>query len=233
MATVSTTDNINNLTIAGKAAAQSSSAKATNSLVSTTEDFLKLLTVQLQNQDPTKPMETDQITQQIASLSQVEQQINTNTNLEKLMAAYTQSQASSNVSYIGRMVEVPGNQTVMLNGNAVVVYNLETDADSVQVVVSDAQKNVVYTGSGTKIAGRNQLIWDGTQDGGGRAPDGTYTFAVNALMGDGKTVVKSTTSTAGLVTSLETKDGVSNLALGNILVAPDSVTSVRDMPGIA
>ena len=82
----STVDNINNFTAAGKAAAKSQADKASQSLFGTTQDFIRMLTVQLQNQDPTKPLDTSELTQQIAQLSGVEQQINTNKNLESLMA---------------------------------------------------------------------------------------------------------------------------------------------------
>ena len=103
-ATVAKNDNITNFTAAGKAK-QSEADKAGDKLFSNYQDFVKLLTVQLQNQDPTKPLETDQLTQQIAQLSQVEQQVNTNKNLEKLMLAFSQTQTSNMVSYIGKQVE--------------------------------------------------------------------------------------------------------------------------------
>ena len=50
--------------------------QAQQSLNTNYSDFLKLLTTQLTHQDPTAPVDTNQITQEIASLSQVEQLIN-------------------------------------------------------------------------------------------------------------------------------------------------------------
>ena len=47
--------------------------------------FLTLLTTQLKNQDPTAPMDSNQFTQQLVQFSQVEQQIDTNTNLKTLI----------------------------------------------------------------------------------------------------------------------------------------------------
>ena len=73
----------------------SQTKNASTMLNGTLNDFLKLLTTQLKNQDPTEPADTNQMTQQIASLSQVEQQINTNSNLEKLIAMYGGNQVSS------------------------------------------------------------------------------------------------------------------------------------------
>jgi len=211
------------------AGSSSQTTAASNSLVSTTEDFLKLLTVQLQNQDPTKPMETDQITQQIASLSQVEQQINTNKNLEKLAASFMQSQAASNVSYIGKMVESDGNTVPLIGGQGIVVYNLDAEAAEAKITVSDESGNLVYSAGGTTIAGRNQLLWDGTTDAGTKAPDGIYKISVIAKDAGGEKIT-ATTRTAGVVTSVQTKDGINYIALSDVLLTADKITSVRDLP---
>jgi len=223
-------DNINNFI--AKTGSGSQTDVAANSLVSTTEDFLKLLTVQLQNQDPTKPLETDQITQQIASLSQVEQQINTNKNLEKLTAAFNISQAAVSVSYIGKMAEAPGDQVPLSGGQGIIVYELASEAQDVQVNVMDASGNVVYTGGGTKFAGRNQLLWDGATNAGTVAPDGTYKIKVTAKGADNADI-KATTKTAGVVTSVQMKEGVNYIALSDVLLTPDNITSVRELPVLA
>lgn len=228
-----TADNINQFkTTTGTTGTSSKTAAATTSLVSTTEDFLKLLTVQLQNQDPTKPLETDQITQQIASLSQVEQQINTNKNLEGLAATFMASQAAANVSYIGKMAEATGNTVPLSGGQGIVVYDLDAEAAEVQINVADESGNIVYQAGGTALAGRNQLLWDGTTDAGTKAPDGTYKISVVAKDASGA-AIKATTKTAGVVTSVQTKDGTNYIALGDTLLTADQITSVRDLPVLA
>ena len=227
MAIVNTTaDNINNFTAAGKAAAKTAAEKAGTKLAGDTETFIKLLTVQLQNQDPTKPLETDQITSQIASLSQVEQGIATNKNLEKLIAFFTNSQNSNNVSYIGKYVEAPGNLSALQGGQATAVYNLAAEAKEAKVTISDAAGNVVFTADGTKLAGRNTYNWNGKKTDGTQAPDGVYKIAVVAKDELGKTVA-ATTSSFGKVSSVETVEGVNYLALGDVLVPLDKVISVR------
>ena len=89
------------LTVTGSAADQS---KLTGDL----NFFLKMLTTQLQQQDPSQPMDVNQMTQQIATLSSVQQQVATNSNLEKLLAQGNTSQLSTAVSYIGKEVETTG-----------------------------------------------------------------------------------------------------------------------------
>src|SRR5690349_24911197 len=80
--------------------------------------FLTLLTTQLQNQDPLSPMDSNQFTQQLVMFSQVEQQINTNDNLQSLIALNLSQTANSAVNYIGRSV-------VMTNGEG----SLQTNSD--------------------------------------------------------------------------------------------------------
>ena len=59
--------------------AAASTAAASNELSGNMNQFLQLLTTQLQNQDPLNPMDSSTFTQQLVEYSQVEQQINTNT----------------------------------------------------------------------------------------------------------------------------------------------------------
>ena len=224
-----TTDNINNFTAAGKAQQKTDAEKGGEQLFSNYQDFIKLLTVQLQNQDPTKPMETDQITSQLAQLSTVEQGVNTNKNLEKMMALFTQNQVTQNVGYIGKLVEAPGNLGSLLGGKGIFVYNLEAEAATADVTISDPDGNVVYQTTGTKLAGRNTFVWDGKKNDGTKAADGTYQISVKAKDPGGEAIA-SATSSSGKVTSVETIDGTTYIALGDILVPMDKVVSVREMP---
>lgn len=215
-------DNINNVINKNQTASEQAAAKAKTNY----SDFLKLLTTQLQNQDPSAPTDTNQLTQQIATLSQVEQQINTNTNLEKLISLYNASSINNVVGYIGKQVETTGDKGVLQNSKASFVYNLEKDAQTVDVQILDYSGKVVLEASGTKVAGRNEVLWDGKDGEGNQLPDGTYTLKVNAKDSAGS-AVKVTTSTVGVVTSIDTNNGVTTLSLGDVSVALDKVNSVR------
>src|SRR5450755_1387621 len=77
--------------------------------------FLTLLTTQLKNQDPTSPMDSSTFTQQLVQYSQVEQQIDTNTNLKTLITQ-GQTQAGVNASsYLGKTVTVTNGKSGLLN----------------------------------------------------------------------------------------------------------------------
>lgn len=217
----SVVDNINNVT--GKNA--SATDKAAIKSQTNYQDFLKLLTTQLQNQDPTAPADTNQLTQQIATLSQVEQQINTNQNLQKLIGLFNTSTLNSVVGYIGKQIETDGDKGVLQNGRSSFVYNLEKDAQNADIEILDAGGKVVLSTAGTKVAGRNEVLWDGKDGDGKQLPDGTYSIRVVAK--NGKDNVNVTTSTVGVVTSIDSKDGVTTLSLGDVVVALDKVHSVR------
>ena len=69
--------------------------------------FLRMLTTQLQNQDPTKAMDAQQMTQQLVQFSSVEQQLAMNQNLDRLVSLQQTSQVVAAAPLMGRVVE-PG-----------------------------------------------------------------------------------------------------------------------------
>ncbi|MEQ1704806.1 MAG: flagellar hook assembly protein FlgD [Rickettsiales bacterium] len=215
-------DNINNATNKNASETDKAAAKAQTNY----QDFLKLLTTQLQNQDPTAPTDTNQLTQQIATLSQVEQQINTNSNLQKLISLFNTSTLNSVVGYIGKQVEADGDKGVMQGGKASFVYDLEKEAQTVDLTILDPTGKEVMKANGTKVAGRNEVLWGGKDGDGKQLADGTYTIKVVAKDAAGNEV-KAKTSTVGVVSSIDTKDGTTVLTLGDVVVALDKVKSVR------
>ncbi len=112
------------------AASGTSSNSAMNQLSGNFQTFLKLLTTQLQNQDPLDPMDTSQFTQQLVEYSQVEQQIDTNGNLQSLISQGTQQSAAYATGYLGKTVTVSGGEGSLANGQAQWTYNLGADATS-------------------------------------------------------------------------------------------------------
>ena len=79
----------------------SNAAAASSKATLNYDDFLQLLIAQMKNQDPTSPMDASQQISQLASFSQVEQQIQTNSHLETVLQNQWISQASD---YIGKQI---------------------------------------------------------------------------------------------------------------------------------
>ncbi|MBL0935920.1 MAG: flagellar hook assembly protein FlgD [Rhizobiaceae bacterium] len=82
-------------------ASQASPTSATSAGSVDYESFLKLLVAQMKNQDPTAPMESTEYVAQLATFSQVEQQVQMNKKLDDILQASALSQASG---LIGREV---------------------------------------------------------------------------------------------------------------------------------
>ncbi len=222
---VTNTTNTTNTTGTSSASNSNTTASAQKGLNNDYDQFLKLLTTQLTNQDPTAPLDTNQITQQIAQLSQVQQSINTNTKLDQLISIYNGTQANAAVSYIGKQVDAIGNQVDLSNSQATLVYNLPNGATTSTVTIKDSTGATVFTGPGTTVSGRNQLLWKGTDTSGNKVPDGTYTFSVAAQDANKKDVT-ATAFTTGIVTAVLTQNGENKLSLGQISVPLSSVQSV-------
>jgi len=159
----------------------SNSAASLGKLAGDFDDFLKLLVTQLKNQDPTSPLDTNQFTQQIVSFAGVEQQINSNKKLEQLIAATNVSQNSNLISFIGKDVEIESASIALESvGNVSFSYILDEPAQNVFVTVRDSQNNTVFNGGGATTLGRNNALWDGTDNNGDRLPPGLYQVFVTA-----------------------------------------------------
>src|SRR5882757_7119048 len=98
--------------------------------------FLTLLTTQLKNQDPTSPMDSNAFTQQLVMYSQVEQQIDTNTNLKSLISQGTSNAAAMTTGYLGKKVSIVNGQAALIGSNANWTYNLTGAAAATQLTVT-------------------------------------------------------------------------------------------------
>lgn len=75
------------------------------------DDFLRILLTQLQNQDPTQPMEDKEFISQMAQFSSLEQMTNVATGFQQMNALLSSTQA---LSVLGRTVEIgAGDQLVV------------------------------------------------------------------------------------------------------------------------
>ena len=72
------------------------------------ESFLKLLVAEMKNQDPTKPMESTDFVAQLATFSQVEQTVQSNSKLDQILQSTALSQAGS---LIGREITSADGET--------------------------------------------------------------------------------------------------------------------------
>jgi flagellar basal-body rod modification protein FlgD len=151
--------------------------------------FLKLLTTQLQNQDPMNPVDNAQTTSQLAQISTVSGVTQLNSTLEKLMSSYQSSESLQAANLIGRGVLVEGSGLTLSKSMAAGGIQLDGPADKVSVSILDANGiEVDRLDMGNLDAGIHEFAWDGTSTNGTVLADGNYTIKVSATQ-DGNKVV--------------------------------------------
>ena len=211
--------------VTGQDVANSKATSAGLGLADNFDNFLTLLTTQLQYQDPLEPMDPNEFTDSLVKLTAVEQSIATNLNLEKLITAFNANKSASVVSFIGKQVEAPGNASLLKEGSAKWSYTLLDNTETTTIKVLDASGTAVYTTSGQLSTGAHDFEWDGNDNSGVPKPDGVYSIIVNALDADGNDVA-STTSFVGVVSGVETFDDQIVFDVGGIKVPFETVTKV-------
>ena len=211
--------------VTGQDVANSKATSAGLGLADNFDNFLTLLTTQLQYQDPLEPMDPNEFTDSLVKLTAVEQSIATNLNLEKLITAFNANKSASVVNFIGKQIEAPGNAAVLKDGSAKWSYTLLDNAELATIKVLDESGTAVFTTSGELSTGAHDFEWDGNDNAGVPKPDGIYTIIVNAIDAEGNEV-GSTTSFVGVVSGVETFDDQIVFDVGGINVPFDSVTKV-------
>jgi flagellar basal-body rod modification protein FlgD len=119
-----------------------------------------------------------------------------------------------------------GNIGVLYGGKATFVYYLDHPASEVDIILSDDRGRVVYRETGTKFAGRNEMIWNGKNNVGEEMPSGAYRITVRARNAEGAEVPASTYSTGTM--TLDGNEGFAGLAFGNVTVPLNRVLRVRE-----
>lgn len=177
------------------------SSSTTNPAAGSQDYFLKLLVAQINNQDPLNPVDSAQVTTQLAQINTVQGIDKLSTQLDSLLGDVASTQSLQASSLVGHNVLVPGSTLALADGQAVGGINLASNVDSLTVTIKDASGTVVKTENlGAQQAGVVDFDWDGTTDAGAAATPGSYTFAVAATSGGSK-VVADTLST-GLISSV-------------------------------
>jgi flagellar basal-body rod modification protein FlgD len=195
---------------------QSKSSIASDKLNGSFQDFLKLLTAQIQHQDPLAPMDSTTFVTQLAQLSQVEQSVQTNSNLEDIRGSLTNSAVVSDISLIGKNVEAESSQ-IQKSGEAnAFEYRLSSQAQKVTVYVMDANGKVVRTinADGKTPGEGHKMTWDGRDNSGKLLSDGKYRLSVDAR-DEEDAGVGTSTYVRSKVESVTFADGSPRLVLSN------------------
>jgi flagellar basal-body rod modification protein FlgD len=160
----------NNTAAASAAAAASISALSVN-------DFLTLMTAQLQNQDPTQPLDPSTFVTQLAQFGTVSGIDAMQTSLSSLSSTLLANQAVSSVGLVGQTVLTQASSAQYTAGQSMAgAVQVPAGASSVAVNVTNSNGTVVQQISVSPTAGLNSFTWDGSTQSGAAAPSGSYSF---------------------------------------------------------
>lgn len=189
------------------------------------ETFLKMLTVQMENQDPLNPTDSSEYAQQLATFSGVEQAVLTNELLSSLMVQMNTTGMAQMADWVGK--EARAATPSYFDGSPITIApNPAALADHVELVVTDSNGNEVQR---TEIAkSSDQIEWAGTQPDGTPFAAGLYTFSV-VSSANGEVILDETADVYSRVNEVRSENGESILMLeGGVPVPATDVSALRE-----
>lgn len=146
------------------------------------EDFLELMTTQLQNQDPFKPMENGDFLAQIAQFSTVSGIQDLQASFESLSQSMVSNQALQASNLVGHTVLAPTGLAALEEGGSIRgVVGVPASSNAVKVTITDESGQTIRSLSlGAQPVGGAEFKWDGIKDDGSFAEPGTYFVSASA-----------------------------------------------------
>ncbi|NMJ41887.1 hypothetical protein GWK16_11595 [Roseomonas sp. JC162] len=215
-------------TVTASTATAANAATANRRLTGDFNTFLTLLTTQLQNQSPTDPLDTNQMTNQLVQFASVEQQIAMNQNLERLISMQQASQVTAAAPLIGQRAEVESDRLALQNGQAELRLPAAGTARTAQVRVLDGTGRTVRSETVTLGTGATSWTWNGKDSLGRTLADGAYRVQVTGRGANGEEA-PITFTVAGTITGAERVNNEMTLSMGGMNVGFDSLR--RLLPG--
>jgi flagellar basal-body rod modification protein FlgD len=192
------------------------------------ELFLKMLTTQMQNQDPLNPLDSAEYAQQLAAFSTVEQQTRTNQLLTDLSGQFALLGMSQLAGWVGQeaRVEAP----VAYDGTPVsLAFDMPARADQAVLVVRDASGQVVTRED--VPPGATAYDWFGADIAGDPLPEGRYTLSLEVSENGAVFGEMPVAAYLAIEEARNTPTGATLILRGGIEVPATAVTALRRAPG--
>jgi len=190
------------------------------------DDFLKLLLVELQYQDPTEPTDTEKILSQTSQLATLESADNTNKALEELAASLKNADQFGTIAAIGKTADLGSDAIAHEEGaNSTFEVYFPEAVEQGTVNITDSSGNVVgKLDVGTNPAGVYQFTWDGFDTNGNSAESGIYSVNANYTDQSGKS--QQTRLGAYPIESVRFDNGNTLVKVGSNYVPLESIKEV-------
>ena len=185
------------------------------------ETFLRMLTTQIQNQDPLRPMAADQFASQLASFSMVEQQTLTNQKMDMLAAAMGAGRITAFAPVVGRFALHDGPFEFSGANITFEISDVPEAEGKLKLVILNANSSVVS--ERLLEPEQSQVIWDGTDPEGRFVLPGSYSAELRRV--EDEAVVDAGIATGGVVEEVRFGTTHVELVLANGAIIPES--SVR------
>jgi flagellar basal-body rod modification protein FlgD len=191
------------------------------------QDFLTLMTTQLKNQDPLKPLDSTEFVAQLAQFGTVSGIQGMQSSLASLSSALISSQVLSGTALVGHEVLTAGN-SAQYSGTGAIYGKVDVPAgsNSATVTVTDSTGQVVRHISVDPTAGSQAFGWDGKSDSGEQLAPGNYKF--NGVAGSTGAGQSMTMSLYGRVNSVSLDASGTQLTLNTQELGPVALSSVRE-----
>lgn len=191
------------------------------------ETFLRMMTVQMQNQDPLNPIDSADYAVQLATFSGVEQQVRTNDLLTTLGQQIGAMGLAQVAGWVGMEARVAA--PAQFDGTPITIYpTTDPTADAATLVVTDASGTVV--GRQPIDPSSGALVWAGTDGNGQPLPSGQYTFTVTSMK-NGQPIGSDQAQVYALVQEARFVDGKLSVILQGGSEVPASGVSALRVPG--
>jgi flagellar basal-body rod modification protein FlgD len=201
------------------------------------DDFMKLLLVELQHQDPTEPMDSEKILTQTSQLASLESAENTNNALEALSASLASTQEFSTIAAIGKRADL-GSDAIQHDEGSTTSFEIyfPEDVANGTIEITDLDDNVIATlpiempedANGDPLDKRDsgvyQFDWDGRDALGNFSESGIYRVNSTYYSPDG--TKNETRLGAYPIESVRFEDGKSYVKLGSNYVPLEDVVEV-------
>lgn len=189
------------------------------------DTFLRMMTAQIQNQDPLNPMEPDQFAVQLATFSGVEQQVRTNDLLLSLVGQMGESGFGQMASWVGMEARAP--MPVQLTGEPLTITPPSPVAgERHDIVAFDSRGQEVWREGIDPDAG--SVTWYGRDPVNGDLPTGLYEFRLESFEED-RLVASEAAQTYGPVQEVRVDPrGMLLYFAGGVQVLADTVTALRN-----
>ena len=167
-------------------------------------DFLMLLTTQLQNQDPSKPMDPTAFVTDLTQMSQLEATTKMNESILAMTASFQGLQTMQAASIIGKNVQVNGEDfSHVQDQSSQFRLNSDSALTDVTVVISDDNGVVKELSIASMQAGEKTLDWNGLDNVDVSRASGVYSLTAYGTNADGElqsidTVVASRVNAVGV-----------------------------------